>query len=72
MQHKKTRKKKSIQTLLPLDQSQRYDISEACAYLRVSRAYIYKLIKTGELATIADGRRTFVPGTAIADRSKIA
>ena len=58
--------------LPPLDAAQRYSVNEACAYLRVSRAYLYKLIRTGKLPTIPDGRRTFVPGSAIADRSRVA
>lgn len=62
----------SYGSLAPLDPAQRYTIPETCAYLRVSRAYVYKLIKLGELPTIPDGRRQFVPGTAIAARSRVA
>ncbi len=60
-------------TQLPaLDTAQRYSIDEGCAYLRVSRAYLYKLIRAGELATVRDGRRQYIPGTAIAERSRVA
>jgi excisionase family DNA binding protein len=55
-----------------LDIRQRYTIDEACCYLRVSRATIYHAIAAGTLPTIKDGRRTFVPGQAIADRSMLA
>lgn len=58
--------------LAPLDASQRYTIAETCAYLRVSRAYIYKLINAHELPTIEDGRRRYIPGSVIAERSRIA
>jgi excisionase family DNA binding protein len=60
------------QPLPALDTAQRYTVNEACAYLRVSRAYLYKLIREGQVPTIADGRRTFVPGAAIAERSRVA
>jgi excisionase family DNA binding protein len=59
-------------TLPPLDTAQRYTVNEACQYLRVSRSYLYQLIRNGQLRTIDEGRRTFVPGTAIADRSRVA
>jgi excisionase family DNA binding protein len=61
-----------IQNLPPLDFNQRYTIPETAAYLRCSRAYVYRLIQANELATIKDGRRSYVPGTAIADRSRVA
>lgn len=55
--------------LPPLDPLQRYSIAEACKYLRVSRAFIYKLIHDGKLKTIPEGRRRYVPGAEIAKRS---
>jgi excisionase family DNA binding protein len=58
--------------LAPLDINQRYAIDEAALYLRCSRAYVYRLIKREELPTIQDGRRTYVPGAAIAERSRVA
>jgi excisionase family DNA binding protein len=58
--------------LPPLDLNQRYAIDEAALYLRCSRAHLYRLIKREELPTIQDGRRTYVPGSAIADRSRAA
>jgi excisionase family DNA binding protein len=58
--------------LPPLDLNQRYSIGEACAYLRISRAQLYKRITDGSLPTIEDGRRRFVPGHVIAARSRVA
>ena len=62
----------SKQPLAPLDLKQRYSINEANAYLRQSRAKTYQDIKAGKLPIIKDGRRTYIPGTAIAARSEIA
>lgn len=58
--------------LPPLDTQQRYTVPEAAQYLRVCHAYIYRLIGRGELQTIKDGARRFVPGTEIARRSRVA
>jgi hypothetical protein len=57
--------------LAPLDVNQRYTIPEANAYLRQSRAKTYQDIKSGLLPVIKDGSRTYVPGQAIAARSRI-
>jgi excisionase family DNA binding protein len=46
----------------------RYTIDEAAVYLGCSRAHVYRVIQRGELTTIQDGRRTYVPGSAIAAR----
>lgn len=54
-----------------LDTAQRYTIPEATRYLRTSHVTIYKLINAGELATIKEGKRRFVPGTEIARRSAL-
>ena len=59
------------QSLPPLDLNQRYTIPEASAYLRQCRAKTYKDIKAGNLRIIKDARRTYVPGTAIAERSRV-
>lgn len=59
-----------MNALPALDLNQRYTIPEASAYLRVSRAYLYRLIRAGALQTISDGRRTYIAGTAIAERSR--
>ena len=56
-------------TLPPLDANQRYSIEEATAYLRQSRAKTYLDINAGRLVTIKDGRRRYVPGSAIIERS---
>jgi len=57
--------------LPPLDLNQRYSIVEANAYLRQSRAKTYQDIKNGTLPFIKDGKRTYIPGRAIAARSTI-
>ena len=44
----------------------RYDVDMACDFLGVSRATLYKRVKAGEIRTIKDGSRRFVPGTEIA------
>lgn len=58
--------------LPPLDLNQRYTIPEAAQYLRISRAYLYQLIQAGEVQTVKDGRRIYVPGSVIAERSRVA
>ena len=67
---KRQRRQFPHKALPPLDELQRYTIVEAADYLRVSRAYLYKLIKLGTLPTIEDGRHRFVPGSAIAARCR--
>ena len=56
--------------LPPLDTLQRYSVPEASAYLRQSRAKTYQDIAAKTLTVIKDGRRTYIPGTAIAARSR--
>lgn len=56
--------------LPPLDENQRYTIVEATAYLRQSIAKTYEDIKAGSLDSFTDGRRRYIPGTAILARSK--
>ncbi len=58
------------QRLPDLDESQRYSVSEAAAYLRVSRPTVYKMIAEGRLESICEGSRRFVPGTEIARLSR--
>ncbi len=58
--------------LPPLDLQQRYTIPETADYLRICRAYVYRLIKRGELRTIKDGKRHLVPGTEIGRRSALS
>jgi excisionase family DNA binding protein len=52
--------------LAPLDTAQRYSVEEASSYLRTSRQSVFKKIAAGELRTIKDGRRTYIPGAEIA------
>ncbi len=61
---------KETGVLPPLDLQQRYSIPEASAYLRQSRSKTYMDIGAGTLAIIKDGKRTYIPGTAIAERSR--
>jgi hypothetical protein len=58
-------------TLAPLDERQRYSISETVRYLRISRASVYNLIRQGDLRTIREGARQFVPGAEIIKRSTL-
>lgn len=58
--------------LPPLDINQRYTINEGSAYLRQSRAKTYIDIRDGKLPIIKDGKRTYIPGRAIAARSTVA
>ena len=73
---RKTRKTKrktkhaDMRHLPPLDLVQRYTINEAADYLRISRAHLYEHIGAGEIGTIKDGTRRFVPGTEIARVSR--
>lgn len=55
--------------LQPLDLHQRYSVDEAAAYLRQSRAKTYQDIMSGVLESFTDGRRRYIPGSAIAARS---
>jgi hypothetical protein len=50
---------------------QRYTINEACRYLRKCRVSLYQDIKAGLIPVIKEGSRTFIPGAAIAERSRI-
>ena len=58
-------------TLALLDERLRYTIDEATAYLRQSRAKTYEDIAAGKLASITDGRRRYIPGSAIIDRCRL-
>ncbi len=60
---------KALNTLPPLDRLQRYTIPETSAYLRQSRAKTYTDIAAGVIPIIKDGRRTYVSGEVIAERS---
>lgn len=60
-----------IRALPLIDSQQRYTIPEAAAYLRCCRDYIYRLIRAGELQTITDGSRRYVPGSEIIRRSTL-
>lgn len=58
-------------SLPPLDEKQRYTIPEASEYLRQSRAKTYVDMRAGRLPFIKDGRRTYIPGSVIAARSRL-
>ena len=57
------------QTLPPLDPRQRYSINETSALLRQCRAQTYKDIAAGRIEAFKDGRRTYVSGRSIIERS---
>jgi prophage regulatory protein len=68
---KKSADKQNKRALAPVDLAQRYTIAEAGAYLRISHASIYKLIKGRWLRILKHGKRTFVPGSEIARLSRL-
>ena len=43
----------------------RFDMMEAARILRISRATLYERIKTGEIRTQKDGRRSYVTATEL-------
>lgn len=49
-----------------LDTLQRYSIPEAKDFLRISRSSLYLLIESGNVFTIKEGKRIFIPGSEIA------
>jgi len=55
----------------PVDLAQRYTITEAQSYLRISHATIYQEIGAGRIRVIKLGKRTFVPGSEIAQLSRL-
>ena len=61
----------ALAALPPVDALQRYEIHEASAYLRQSRARTYNQIKRGELRVIKDGKRTYIPGSEIVRKSSL-
>lgn len=57
--------------LPPLDLNQRYTVPESLAYLKTSRQSFYvKLVNTGRIQVIREGKRIFVPGSEIARLSR--
>lgn len=58
--------------LPPFDPQLRYPVERAAEYLSVSRAHIFTRIKNGDIATIRDGRRVYVPGSEIARLSSLS
>jgi excisionase family DNA binding protein len=46
---------------------QLYRITDAMAVLSISRTVIYRLIQSGRLRTVTEGRTRLVPAAAIAD-----
>ncbi len=49
----------------------RYDVVTAARFLSISRAQLYKLIAAGEIGTIKEAGRRFVPGSEVARRSTL-
>jgi Helix-turn-helix domain len=64
-------KKPEIPPLAPLDEAQRYSVSEAERYLRLSHESVYQRIRAGLIKTITDGGRRYVPGSEIARLSRL-
>jgi len=67
-------KKKSRGITTPvktLDPMQRYNLTEAANFLRISRSQLYHNICAGMLSTIKEGKRNFVPGSEIARLSAL-
>lgn len=56
--------------LPPLDEQQRYRVDEGARYLRVSVPGIYRRIRAGEIVTIVEGRRRFIPGSELVRLSR--
>jgi excisionase family DNA binding protein len=44
-----------------------YRVDEAAAALRLSRSSVYKLIRSGQLRSVKQGRRRLVPVIALAE-----
>lgn len=61
----------TVRALPPIDANQRYTIPETALYLRVSRAYVYRLIDRDEIQSILDGARRYVPGVEIIRKSTV-
>jgi len=59
-------------TLPPLDERQRYSLDESKDYLRLSKARLFEKIKDGEIKTILDGKRRYVPGAELIRLSRAA
>jgi hypothetical protein len=68
----KTSRNKILKRLPPLDVLQRYTIDQTSEYLKQCRAKTYRDIAAGVLPSIVDGRNRYVPGEAIAARSRAA
>jgi excisionase family DNA binding protein len=60
-----------ISPLAPLDPLQRYSVDEATRYLRVSRPTLYEQIHSGQIATIKDGKRRYIPGSELVRKSSL-
>lgn len=60
-----------IQPPAVIDPNQRYEMVEACAILRQSKAGVYKDIAAGRLSVIKEGARTYVHGTELIRRSRV-
>jgi hypothetical protein len=59
-------------TLGPLDPLRRYPVETSLKYLDICRATFYREVAAGNIKTIKQGKRRFVPGSEIARLSSIA
>lgn len=57
--------------LAPFNPLLRSSVENAAAHLGVSRAHLWKRIAAGEIQTIRDGRRVFVPNAEIVRLSSV-
>ena len=67
-----TKPRTAESALPPFDERLRYRPEIAARFLDQSRAKTFQQIRDGVLPVIREGRRTFVPGHAIAARCRVA
>lgn len=61
----------TVRDLPPVDPQQRYTVGEAALYLRCCRARVYERMQSGEILSILDGARRYVPGSEIVRLSTV-
>jgi excisionase family DNA binding protein len=54
---------------LTVDSNQRYNVGEAAAILRISRAYLYRLVAAGSVESFTEGRRRYFSGAELIRRA---
>jgi hypothetical protein len=61
---------RSKAALAPIDCNKRYDIETSLQILGMSRARLYQDVAADRLRIIKDGRRSFIHGSALIERSR--